>query len=116
MKTDAKRLFKIWGWNTQGDFGPYTCYTDKRKKLVIFLRAPPRVPASPWQRRNRDRLKAIAAKWRALAPATRCKWSTAATKAHLRISGYNLYTFWQTRRDDQIVRTIEHQTGIHLLS
>jgi len=109
-------LLRFLGWNTQGDLGPWTFYTDRRKGLVFFPRSPPNKPPSFLQRKQRNRFKMAAAAWRILTPEKRDAWSRAAAAAHLRITHHNFFVYWFLTKDDAAVRTVEHQTGYTLIT
>ncbi|MEE9602715.1 MAG: hypothetical protein V3V75_05375 [Thermoguttaceae bacterium] len=109
------KVLKIAGLRPTGDFGPLTGYTSKRGKAVWYLKAPPKTPPTGWQRQQRWRFRFAAHNWRALTPAARANWLTAARNARLNITGYNLFVWFQIRPDRAVIRTIEQQTGITLL-
>lgn len=115
MKLIPPSLLQFLGWNTQGDLGPWTFYTSKRNALVWYLRAPPTKPPSPLQAAARAAFAAAALAWAAQTDQTRADWERASLAAHLRITGLNLWMYWQLTADDAAIRTIEHQTGISLL-
>ena len=115
VKSDKPRLYQFWGWNTQGDFGPYTFYTSKRKGLVFFPRAPPKEPASPWQTHQRKIWTAIADMWTNTTQANRDAWEAASKKLRLSITGYNLWMWYHCHGDRPTIATIERQSGITLL-
>jgi hypothetical protein len=115
MRTLEPKLFRFLGWNTQGDLGPYTFYTSKRKGLVFFVKAPPTTPPTSLQLSRRNRWRLFAWAWSALTPEQRGKWSSAAHRASLRISGYNLWIFWCETGDRPAIRTVEKQSGVTLL-
>lgn len=115
MKTFSPRLFQFLGWNTQGDLGPWTFYTSRRGNLVFFPKAPPLSPPTPDQVHQRNRFRLAAKAWQALIPAFRERWNTAAVAAHLRIHGYDLWTYYHLTLDAPAIRTIENQTRIQLL-
>ena len=102
------------GFVLSGDLGPHTFYTNKNRKLVWFIKAPPLEPPTMWQIRNRNRFRTIAFLWKQLAPADREKWNLAATRAHLRITGYNLFMHHHCTRDESYIITIEHLSEISL--
>jgi hypothetical protein len=102
------------GYIVQGDIGPLTLYTSKRGKMVSYPRAPPLCPPSAAQEGMRDVFRQAATGWRALTPDQRRDWLTAARRATLTITGYDLWTwFWRTRREDQL-RTVERLAGLTL--
>lgn len=109
-------MFRFLGWNTQGDLGPYTFYTSKRKGLIFYAKAPPTSPPSPLQLLQRDRWRNAAEAWTAAAAATREVWNLASARARLRIGGCNLWMFHRLTGDDAAIRTIERQTGLTLLA
>ena len=115
VKTPKPRLFNFWGFNTQGDFGPYTFYTSARGKLVFFLRAPPKQAPSVWQLNQRARWKAIADLWSSTTADVRSNWEAATQQLNLNLTGYNLFIWYHCHRDRDTIRTIERQTGITLL-
>jgi hypothetical protein len=103
------------GFSATGDCGGFTFYTDKRKNRVAFPKSPPKEPPTGLQthRRNQFRLAALA--WENLPPSLRSNWNLAARQAGLRITGYNFFVYYQTKRDLAAVRTIEQQTGLSLV-
>lgn len=115
MRIDEPLLFRVLGWNTQGDLGPYTFYTSKRQGLVWFPKSPPKKPPSSDQVHQRNRFRAAAAAWRSLPQPQREAWELASKRAHLSCHGYNLFVYYQLRKDVAAIRTIERQTGVTLL-
>ena len=109
------RTRTLLGLNLTGDIGPFTVYTSRRAGTVWFLKSPPKKPPNVNQVRQRNRFRLAARAWQALQKGTRHDWNTAARRAHLRCSAYNLWIHWQTRRLPAYIRTIERQTGITLL-
>jgi len=115
VKLGDVSLFRFLGWNTQGDLGPFTFYTSTRNALVWYLRAPPTKPPTQLQLLQRAAWTAAATAWSAQTDATRANWELASKRAHLRITGLNLWMYWLLMRDDAAIQTIEHQTGLTLL-
>lgn len=111
MKIRPPAIYQMLGLNVQGDIGPYTTYRSKRGKMVIFLRAPPRVPPSDWQINIRNRWTVIAAAWASLPAAVRAAWLRTARRAHLRMSGYNLYLLLNCNPDPAALATICRLAG-----
>jgi len=103
------------GINTQGDLGPWTFYTDKRKGLVYFVKAPPLEPPSLLQTSIRNAVRLAAYTWRSLTGDQQRNWETAAKRAHLKITGYNLFVFWILRHEDACIHTIERLSKIKLI-
>ncbi len=112
---NIENFARFLGWNTQGDLGPWTFYTDKRKGLVFFVKSPPLEPPSILQTSIRNKFRLAAYTWRSISPARRADWMLAAERAHLQIHGYNLFVFWNLRRDDAAIHTIERITNIQLI-
>ena len=112
---NAEPFVRFWGFNSQGDFGPWTFYTDKRKGLVYFVKSPPLEPPSLLQTSVRNAVRLSAYTWRGLPGERQRDWETAAQRAHLKITGYNLFTFWILRKDDAAIHTIERLSRIKLI-
>jgi hypothetical protein len=102
------------GWNTQGDIGPYTCYTAKDKGLVIFLKTTPKEPASPAQLRQRAKFQLNAWAWHQLNQKARDAWNAISLRGRLRITGYNLFTYFLLTGDRAAIRTLELNTNTAL--
>lgn len=115
MRVGRPFLFDFLGFSAQGDIGPYTCYQSKRRKLVVYAKAPPKEPPSNKQIYQRNVWRAAALLWRSVPANTRMAWNSAAHAAHLCISGHNLFIFYYTTGRTDILRTIERQTGLALL-
>lgn len=109
------KIIRWLGFNTQGDLGPWTMYTDKRKGLVFFLKAPPLEPPSQLQTSVRNAFRLAALAWSSLPPSARDDWELVSKRAYLKINGYNLFVFWSIRKEHACIRTLEHQTHINLL-
>jgi len=103
------------GMNTQGDFGPWTFYTGARQQLVYFVKSPPLEPPSEMQitRRNAFRLNAYV--WRSLKPSARRDWETASKLTGLKITGFNLFTFWNLTKDNAAIHTVERLSRVDLI-
>lgn len=110
MKT-VTRFVPFLGFAPTGDLGPLTIYTAKNGKTVYFLKAPPLVPASLFQTRQRTRFKNAAILWWQLTQEQRNAWLQTAKSANLYCTGYNLWVWWQLRRDVGAIRTLERITG-----
>lgn len=114
MKTGTDKRLIYAGFKVQGDFGPITCYTNKRNRVVWFLKAPPRSPPTADQLALREQFRTIALDWKALTDGQRQIWLSTSALAHLRISGYNLFVYWKMTDDDSTIKTIAHQSGLTL--
>lgn len=108
-------LLRYLGFNTQGDLGPWTFYTSKRKGLVWFAKSPPLEPPSLLQTHQRNQFRLAGYVWRSLSPEQQTNWKTAAKAAHLQITGYNLFVYWILKQDHDAIHTIENQTNLNLI-
>lgn len=108
-------ILKYLGFNTQGDLGPWTFYTSKRKGLVFFTKSPPLEPPTLLQIHQRNKFRLAGYVWRTLPPDVQATWQAAAIAAALRITGYNLFVHWITKQDHEVIHTIERQSGINLI-
>lgn len=116
VMTPQDELLSFLGFGATGDLGPLTGYTNKRGKLVWFIKAPPTCPATDWQISQRNTFRLIAMAWKALSDPARQQWHLAETRGHLNITGYNLFTWWSITEDDGPILTIQHQTGTNLIT
>lgn len=115
MKQTGQLLLNFLGWNTQGDLGDFTFYTNKQRLLVWFVKAPPLEPPSFLQLHQRNRFRFAALSWQALRPEQRQDWETASKRAHLTITGYDFYVYHQLIDDPEGLKTVERQSGIPLI-
>ena len=107
-------LVSLFGLNIQGDFGGMTCYRSARHRFTWFASTTPKVPASIVQTMQRAKWRAMAHVWRSMPLTDRAAWTAAAAAAHIRISGYNLWMHCATTGDEDILATINRQTGSDL--
>lgn len=110
------KLFSFFGWNPTGDFGPWTFYTAKSKKPVMFIKAPPTKPATHRQDFQRFTFKYIARLWNLLTQQERTNWETASKRARLRMTGYNLFLWYKSGGNTKVIHTIERQAAVKLLT
>lgn len=101
------RFLPYLGLAPTGDLGPLTIYTAKNGRTVYFNKAPPLVPATLFQVRQRSRFTNAATLWSFLTQEKRNAWLKAASSAGLYCTGYNLFVYWLLKRDDGAIRTIE---------
>lgn len=116
MKTDRNKILKLLGRRPTGDLGPYTIYTTRRGAMVIFPRSPPQKPPSTKQISQRQSFSAAADGWANLTAQLKLNWTTAAKRAHLNITGHNLYFWYVLIGDNATIKTVERQSGITLIS
>lgn len=108
-------LLKYLGFSSQGDLGPWTFYTGRRNQLVWFVKSPPLEPPSQLQTTCRNRFRLNGYLWRKLSHEHQSNWETASKRAHLRINGHNLFTFWNLTKDDAAIRTVERLSNLNLI-
>ena len=116
MRAIPPSIFQFLGVLTNGDCGPYTFYTDHRKHLVVFLKTWPHDPATYNQKLNRDRWRHAAQRWQRLAPADRDLWRQISLRAHLTISGYNLFIYYTVNNGTAEIETLQRQTGLDVIT
>jgi hypothetical protein len=98
----------------QGDYGPYTTYSDQNK-IVVFLKAWLRDPASAKQVAHRDRIRACAKTWQEAGRQTRRDYQLAAQRCSMYINGYNLWVSMSMNRQAiDCLPTIRRQSGLNL--
>jgi hypothetical protein len=107
-------IHRFLGWNTQGDLGPYTFYTASDQGLVIYLSTTPRRKHKRQCAHYKNKFRLIGAQWQMLTPEARADWELASKRAGLRISGYNLYTYWLMSDDRAAITTVERHSGVTL--
>lgn len=100
------------GMNIQGDVGGVTCYTNRKRKLVVYAKSPPKEPASYLQTRQRNHFRRVGALWTATPLDIQQLWNRLAERAHLRIAGYHLFSYYHLKNDRQAIATLMTQTGI----
>lgn len=113
------QLGQILGLQVQGDLGPMTCYTQKKKhvrSIVIFPKIWLSDPTTIKQQNHRNRVRAAAIAWHALPIGERRNWIAAAKRLSLRTNGYALWTYWHMIQLRAPIETIERQSGILLIT
>ena len=114
MQTAVPKTFTYLGLKIQGDLGPFTCYTSSQGQVVWYLKAPPKTPPS-WQQFNqRDTFVYTGWCWSCLTPAQKAVWKAVAARACLRITGYDLFTYYCVTGDEPPIETVERQATIAL--
>ena len=108
-------LIGILGLIASGDLGPYTIYVSKRGNPVVFPKAPPTSPPTNAQILMRMKFTYAASQWQLLSHTDRAAWEAATLKCSLRLTGYNLWTWWIVKEDRPAIATIERQSRITLL-
>jgi len=107
--------FNYLGFVAWGDIANLTMYRTRRNKLLLFPKTRPAKPPSDLQLQQRAQFTSAKDDWLALAPAERKQWATAAARASLCCTGYNLFLFWKLTADDSAIQTLERQTHTSLL-
>lgn len=111
MATIDPHVLSLLGFSIQGDLGPLTTYTNKNGKQVWFPRASPLNPPSAQQQQMRDFFRLCASAWASMTQEQRNVWKRIADNGHARITGYNLFTWYQRTQDGATIRTIARQAG-----
>lgn len=114
-RLDPPFLISVLGFNPTGDVGPYTIYTSKRKRIVVFLKAPPTKPPTRRQQIVRNQFRITGWSWSRQTPDVRANWQNAARRSGAKITGYNLYQFYNATGNAQVIRMIERQSGTNLI-
>lgn len=105
-------LVNIMGLRVTGDLANLTMYTSKRRKIVVFDKAPPLMPPTARQLIMRNRWRAAAQAWTLMLQADRDRWNEVAAAASLSIPGYQLWIFaWTKANSSAVIKTVENQTG-----
>ena len=112
MKTMNQTLLRYLGIVTNGDLGPYTLYTNQRKRFVIFLKTWPKDPATYNQLLNRNRWRHAAIRWRSLDDPTRELWEQLSKKGICTVTGYNLFMYYILGHDIKVIQTLQRRTGL----
>jgi len=107
MLQPAPGSFLPMGFFPYGDFGPWTIYTSKRRKVIHFLRAPPTSPPSWLQQRQRAAWTAAAAVWSTMGESEREWWRSVARINHLKITAYNLFIIFESGKDPTCLNNLK---------
>lgn len=108
------KLFNVMGFNATGDLGGFTLYTNKKGKLVWFIKAPPTTPPTYYQDIKRNYFRRAAAAWARMPDELKKRWEQVTKRLSLRLTGYDLWVFWYTCSDDLALRTLQRQSEINL--
>lgn len=103
------------GFNVQGDLGGWTFYTTQRGEVVFFPKSPPLNPPTAKQMVQRCKFAQAGKLWKCKTEEAREQWRLAVRRANLRLTGYNLWTYWITTSDEPALRTIERETNLVLI-
>lgn len=109
-----ERLFQWLGFNPTGDLAGWTLYTNKRGGVIWFPKSPPTKLRTAPQLRQWFRFVQAAQAWRSLTQGQKNEWFKAASRAHLYLSGYNLFVWWQLKPDVATLRTIARISGANV--
>ena len=105
IRADAIHLL---GVNIQGDIGPWTCYRNFNRGTVVFLKAPPKEPASELQGMLRTKWTRIARLWQGIGSSERNDWRFVVRVNGLRLTGYNLFLWHHCKKDYGLLSTLTH--------
>lgn len=113
MAQSLRNLIAISGLYISGDVGPYTTYTSKRHRKVVYLRSPPLKPPTAAQIAQRARFTAVAADWRATSANDKAAWEQCTLRTSIPMTGYNLFTFAETAANStQYLETLFRQAKL----
>ena len=107
-----RSIIKLMGFSSQGDLGPLTTYTSSRGQLVVFPRSSPLNPPSFQQQQMREFFSLCAQAWQSMTEDSRNVWNSIADGARCRVTGYNLWIYYQRRQDAATIRTLARQAGV----
>jgi hypothetical protein len=114
MQLTQQFPWKFLGIRPTGDAGDYTLYTNRKGKLICFLKTRPSKPLTSRQRANIRQFAAIASVWRSMSPSLREAWRQASLRSGLTITHYNLFVYANMQPNSSTLQTIERQSGIYL--
>lgn len=114
MRLTERFPWRLIGIRPTGDVGDYTLYTNRKGKLVCFLKTRPGKPFTARQKANMRQFTAIASVWRSMSPALRLDWQRACQRAGLTITPYNLFVYANMQPDCSTLQTVQRQSGIYL--
>lgn len=115
MKLKRPSLLQFLGFRATGDLGPFTFYTTKKGNTVFFPKAPPTCPPSDRQIIQRTKFRLIARFWKQIPATKRAAWELATIKLRLRLTGFDLFTWYHTAGDRQTIATIERLANLTLI-
>lgn len=115
MKPGAPTIYCMLGFRPTGDLGPYTFYTSKRNKIVIFPKAPPLNPPTYHQIVQRNRFRLAAKAWQTLPDNEQQNWEAVSKTAKLTINGYNLFVWYFLKDGEQTIQAFSDRYNIPLL-
>jgi len=108
------RSFVPLGLYPSGDLGPWTIYTSHQRRVVSFLRAPPKVPPNYAQLRQRQLFGNAGRTWSALPEPTKAAWRQLAQRCHLKVTAYNAWITFTIKPDAAGLATLLRQARMTL--
>lgn len=106
--------FHMMGMWVSGDIGDFTVYTDRFGRKTAFPRSPPDKPPSPQQTVQRNAFAAAQSNWSSLTTDEKAALELVTNRVGLCLTGQNLWIHVLLRKADELLVTLEHQTGIQL--
>jgi hypothetical protein len=104
--------FCLLGLQISGDVGPWTIYSDRFGKPIVFPRSPPKVPRSERQAAQRQRWRDCCDAWNALDQAERDAYETLSLRASMCMTGFNLFLKMSMNPDYSTWSLLFEQTGL----
>lgn len=115
MAFTPENVISLLGLSIQGDLGPFTAYTSRRGKKVIFPKAPPLEPPSFRQQLFRQKFVTFGIEWASLSDDQRAAWKLAALHCDATMTGPGLMMWWLTTRDTRQLQNLIRRSGVTTL-
>lgn len=115
MRKEDRRLTFI-GFKPTGDLGGLTCYSNRKRKVVWFIKTYSKKPPSIRQIHQRLKFTAGAKAWQTIGITEQQKWHAAAHAAYLDLTGYTLFLCHTLHPMPESIATIERLSGVQLIT
>jgi len=102
------------GMQVSGDFGPFTVYRDRYRRIQLFYYSPPTKPPTPAQLAHRARFVAAQAAWSALTDDEKYNLEEACRRTSLCLTGQNLYISATLKRKTDQYNIVGKQANLQL--
>lgn len=103
------------GFNLSGDIGPYSIYTDAKRRKIVYPKSPPDKPPSTLQLHQRNRFTQAQSAWKALPDQVKRDLEEVCRRSSLVMGGCALWISASLKPDgNESIQTLARQTGIPL--